>query len=133
MGIYTLHRELWVPYPLLRVFDFFSRAENLEQLTPPWMHFRILTPLPIVMKPGATIAYSLRVRGIPLRWLTEIECWNPPYEFVDVQAKGPYKLWRHKHRFTERNGGTLVAHSLGGLVATIAVTGFRSVRSLGGR
>lgn len=112
MGIYTLHRELWVPYPLLRVFDFFSRAENLEQLTPPWMHFRILTPLPIVMKPGATIAYSLRVRGIPLRWLTEIEQWTPPHDFIDIQAKGPYKLWRHTHRFSELNGGPLIADTV---------------------
>ena len=110
--MYTLHRELWVPHPLLTVFDFFSRAENLEQLTPPWMHFRILTPLPIVMKPGATKAYSLRVRGIPLRWLTEIERWNPPFEFIDVQARGPYKLWRHTHRFSEVEGGTLIADTV---------------------
>ena len=108
MGLYTLRRELWVPYPLSTVFDFFSRAENLEQITPPWMRFRILTPLPIVMKPGATVAYSLRVRGIPLRWLTEIERWNPPFEFIDVQARGPYRIWRHTHRFSERNGGTLI-------------------------
>ena len=67
MAPYTLHRELWVPHPLRAVFDFFSRAENLEQITPLWMRLRILTPPPIVMKPGATIAYSLRVRRIPLR------------------------------------------------------------------
>ena len=112
MGVYTLHRELWVPHPSPVVFDLFSRAENLEQLTPPWMHFRILTPPPIVMKPGATIAYSLRVRGIPLRWLTEIERWNPPHEFVDIQAKGPYTLWRHTHRFSEVEGGTLIADTV---------------------
>jgi len=112
MDCYTLHKELWVPHPLPVVFYLFSHAENLEQITPPWMRFRILTPLPIAMKPGATIAYSLRVRGIPLRWLTEIESWNPPHEFVDVQAKGPYKLWRHTHRFSERNGGTLIADTV---------------------
>ena len=105
---YTLHRELWVPHPLPKVFDFFSRAENLERITPPWMRFRILTPPPIAMKQGATIAYALRVRGIPIRWLTEIERWNPPHEFVDFQAKGPYKYWRHTHRFSEVNGGTSI-------------------------
>jgi ligand-binding SRPBCC domain-containing protein len=108
MTLYTLHRELWVPNPLPSVFDFFSRAENLQRITPPWMQFRILTPLPIIMKQGATIAYALRVRGIPLQWLTEIERWNPPYEFIDRQAKGPYKLWRHTHRFSEVEGGTSI-------------------------
>jgi len=112
MGIYRLHRELWVPHPLPVVFNFFSRAENLEQITPPWMRFRILTPPPIVMKPGAIIAYALRVRGIPFRWLTEIERWNPPHEFIDVQSRGPYKLWRHEHRFLARNGGTLIADTV---------------------
>jgi ligand-binding SRPBCC domain-containing protein len=60
------------------------------------------------MKKGATIAYPLRVRGIPLRWLTEIERWNPPYEFIDIQVRGPYKLWRHTHRFLEAAGGALI-------------------------
>jgi ligand-binding SRPBCC domain-containing protein len=108
MTTYTLQRELTVRRSLPEVFDFFSHAENLERITPPWMNFRILTPPPIQMKKGATIAYSLRVRGIPLRWLTEIERWNPPYEFVDVQVKGPYKLWHHTHRFSEVEGGTSI-------------------------
>jgi ligand-binding SRPBCC domain-containing protein len=108
MHSYTLHRETWIPHSLSEVFEFFSKAENLERLTPPWLGFRILTPLPIEMKKGATIAYALRVRGIPLRWRTEIEEWNPPFEFIDVQAKGPYKLWRHTHRFAALNGGTSV-------------------------
>lgn len=101
-----------MPRLLPVVFDFFSRAENLEQITPPWMHFRILTRPPIVMKPGATIAYSLRVRRIPLRWLTEIERWNPPHEFIDIQAKGPYRLWRHTHQFSEVEGGTVIADTV---------------------
>jgi ligand-binding SRPBCC domain-containing protein len=108
MTLYSLHRVTWVPLPLPRAFEFFSRAENLERITPPWMHFRIVTPGPIEMKQGATIAYALRVRGIPLRWLTEIERWNPPFEFIDVQAKGPYRLWRHTHRFSGVAGGTSI-------------------------
>lgn len=108
MTIYTLQREIFVRRPLAEVFEFFSRAENLERITPPWMHFRILTPPPIQMREGATIAYALRVRGIPLGWLTEIERWNPPYEFVDVQVKGPYKLWQHTHRFLAVEGGTSI-------------------------
>ena len=103
---YTLEREAVVPWPLEQVFDFFSKAQNLETLTPPWLHFRICTSQPIQMEQGARIAYQLRVRGIPVRWLTEIEFWRPPYEFVDVQVKGPYKLWRHIHRFQESEGAT---------------------------
>ena len=109
MTVYQLERGLWVPQPLSTVFDFFSRPENLQAITPPWLQFSILTPGPIQMKPGATIAYTLRVRGIPFSWITEIEEWNPPYGFLDVQVKGPYRLWRHTHRFSEYEGGTLIA------------------------
>ena len=112
MTIYELHRELWVPQPLPVVFEFFARPENLERITPPWLRFRILNPSPIEMKQGATVAYSLRVRGIRLRWLTEIERWNPPFEFVDVQTKGPYRLWRHTHRFSEVEGGTSIVDTV---------------------
>jgi ligand-binding SRPBCC domain-containing protein len=108
MTIHRLHRELWIPRPLPAVFDFFSRPENLEQITPPWLRFRILTPPPIAMKKGAVIEYALRVRGFPMRWLTEIERWDPPHGFVDVQRKGPYRLWRHTHRFFEADGGTRI-------------------------
>ena len=112
MTVYKLHRELYVSRPLPEVFEFFSRAENLERLTPPWMMFRVLTPGPIEMTEGTTIAYALRVRGIPLRWLTLIERWNPPFEFVDIQTKGPYSLWRHTHRFSEIDGGTLIVDTV---------------------
>ena len=108
MTVYKLRRELWVPHPPPVVFDFFSRAENLERITPPWLRFRILTPAPLQMKQGAKIAYALRLRGIPLQWLTEIERWDPPAEFIDIQAKGPYKLWRHTHRFSQVEGGTSI-------------------------
>jgi ligand-binding SRPBCC domain-containing protein len=112
MTIYQLNRELWVPRPLPGVFEFFSRADNLERITPSWMMFRILTPGPIQMREGATIAYKLRMRGVAIRWLTRIERWDPPFHFIDVQAKGPYKLWRHTHRFSEVRGGTLIVDTV---------------------
>ena len=106
MKSYTLRHQVWLPRPRSEVFAFFSQAENLEQLTPPWLRFQIVTPRPIQLREGATIEYALRLRGIPVRWLTVIERWDPPNEFTDVQIKGPYRLWRHTHRFTESGGGT---------------------------
>jgi ligand-binding SRPBCC domain-containing protein len=103
---HVLRREMFIPRPVEEVFAFFSRAENLQELTPPWLNFRILTPPPIEMRQGASIAYQLRVHCIRLNWLTEIAVWNPPVEFVDVQVRGPYKLWRHTHHFDPEDGGT---------------------------
>jgi ligand-binding SRPBCC domain-containing protein len=106
---YVLQREQWIPRPIEDVFAFFADAENLKVITPAWLGFRILSAQPIGMKRGACIRYRLRWHGFPLRWLTEIQSWNPPFEFVDVQAKGPYRLWQHTHSFKPVDGGTLMS------------------------
>lgn len=107
--IYTLEREQWVPRPIEEVFDFFSDARNLEAITPPWLRFQVLTSDPISMHCGAIVDYRLRWHGLPLRWKTEIACWDPPHRFEDLQLRGPYRLWHHTHCFSARNGGTTVA------------------------
>jgi ligand-binding SRPBCC domain-containing protein len=90
------------------IFDFFADAANLEAITPPWLHFRILTPLPVVMDSGTLIDYQLRLHWIPIHWRTKIAEWDPPHRFVDQQLQGPYRLWRHTHTFEPIADGTLM-------------------------
>lgn len=108
LGEYVLESQLWVPTGPEGVFDFFADAHNLNEITPPWLGFRILTPQPIEMRAGTLIDYQLRLRFIPIRWRTEITVWEPPFRFVDSQQQGPYRLWHHEHTFVASNGGTLV-------------------------
>ena len=105
---FTLTTEQWLPRPLHEVFAFFADAGNLDTLTPPWLRFEILTPRPIAMRVGALIDYRLRLRGLPIRWQSEISDWSPPHRFVDEQQRGPYRLWHHTHTFKEQDSGTLV-------------------------
>lgn len=102
-----LSAELYVPQARDEVFEFFADASRLQDLTPPWLHFHVLTPAPIVMHEGTMIDYRLRVHGLPMRWQSRISVWDPPYQFVDEQTRGPYRLWRHTHQFEVQGAGTL--------------------------
>jgi ligand-binding SRPBCC domain-containing protein len=106
MTTYELRRETFLRAPLEEVFEFFSEARNLERITPPFLGFHVLTPEPIPMHAGTIIDYKLKIRGVPARWRTLIETWNPPFEFSDTQERGPYRLWHHTHRFRAVDGGT---------------------------
>lgn len=91
----------------------------MDKITPPWIHFKILTALPVEMGEGTLLDYQLKLHGIPVRWQTQITNWNPPFQFVDVQLRGPYRKWVHTHTFTSQNNGTLVKDSV-----EYAVSGF---------
>ena len=107
MRTYSLNREQWVPRPLGEVFSFFSRPENLQAITPPWLDFGMVeTPKALV--PGAVIRYRLKWHSLPIRWTSEISEWNPPHGFVDRALSGPYALWNHEHSFSPDNGGTTI-------------------------
>ena len=105
---FVLDCNQWVPLSRDVVFAFFSDAFRLEELTPDWLRFRVLTEAPIEMERGALIDYRLRLRGIPIRWRTEITAWEPPVRFEDSQVRGPYREWVHEHAFQEVNGGMLM-------------------------
>ncbi len=106
MRLHVLRREQHLPQPPDESFAFFGDAHNLEDITPPWLGFRVVTPRPIAMHPGTLIEYRLRLHGLPIHWRTRIALWDPPLRFVDVQIDGPYRLWHHTHEFEPDGEGT---------------------------
>lgn len=106
MKVHTLQRVQTLDYPIDEVFEFFRSPENLARITPPWLNFRILTPLPLEMQRGTLIDYTVNWLGIPVRWTTMIAAYDPPHRFIDQQLVGPYSFWYHKHTFIEKSGKT---------------------------
>ena len=105
MAIHTLRREKVLDAETDAVFAFFADPLNLEAITPPLLGFAVVTPAPIAMGVGTFIQYRLRLHGVPMRWDTLIQAWEPPRRFVDVQVRGPYRLWHHTHELTALDDG----------------------------
>jgi ligand-binding SRPBCC domain-containing protein len=109
LRFHVLRREQRLPGSPGEVFPFFADAHNLEAITPPFLGFRVVTPRPLQMRPGALIEYRLKLHGLPVSWLTRIEDSEPGIRFVDAQLAGPYRLWHHTHEFApDGEGGTVM-------------------------
>ena len=126
--IHHVQFEDWAPFPIKRVFLFFANPENLPRLMPPRDETRIdqlqlvappSPPNPLPDGPlagvGSEIYTSFRViAGLPFRakWIARITEFEWNHHFADIQAKGPFNSWYHRHEFISepRNGvsGTLV-------------------------
>ncbi len=105
---FQLDKEQWVDQPIERVFAFFAEPGNLQTITPPWMSFRLVSCSTPAIEQGTILEYALRVRGLPMKWISQISVWEPPFRFVDEQLHGPYRRWRHEHTFEDHGQRTRI-------------------------
>jgi len=119
--------ELWIDQPLDTVWAFFSRPENLNDLTPENVSFEVLSDIEgQEMYEGMIVQYNIApLLGIKMNWVTEITHLSPHSYFIDEQRFGPYAFWHHQHWFEEKDGGTLMRDILHykvpyGIIGTIA-------------
>jgi len=100
-----IHKQVqFLPVDLETAWNFFSRPENLNDITPPDLNFKVRSKLPERIYPGLMIVYKITIFKLPFEWITEITHVHDNY-FVDEQRKGPYRLWHHEHHFKEVEGG----------------------------
>ncbi len=107
MADYILESRVWLARARTDVFAFFTESSNLVLLTPASFGLRVVGG-PHALSNGAVVDLQMSWLGVPVRWRAFIREWDPPYRFVDVQVRGPYARWEHRHRFLEERGGTWV-------------------------
>jgi ligand-binding SRPBCC domain-containing protein len=107
MADYIVESRMWLPKPRADVFAFFAAPENLTLVTPPWLGVR-LVGAPPAMAAGAVLDFRITWLGIPFRWRSFVREYDPPFRFLDVQVRGPYARWEHRHIFLDEADGTSV-------------------------
>jgi ligand-binding SRPBCC domain-containing protein len=124
--------EQWVPFDLERVFLFFSNPGNLPKIMPAesgaeLVHLKLIPPAGVppehatvsdrdpIAGVGSEITASFRlVPFLPLkgRWVAQITEFEWNHHFADLQEKGPFKYFHHRHEFMatsrERESGTTI-------------------------
>jgi len=111
----TYERSVRVGAPLAEVWDFHSRIEGLEALTPPWLHLRVeairgpdadpeFDPDADGLVPGTKIRLSMQPGGVGprIRWtshITDRAVEDGSAYFVDEMVDGPFRTWEHAHLF----------------------------------
>lgn len=108
MSLQVFRAEQRIALQLPEVFEFFSRAANLQRITPPWLSFSILGAEPAEVVTGTVIPYRLRLHGVPLIWVSQIEQFEHGRMFVDRQLIGPYRQWIHRHEFEADGEATVI-------------------------
>ena len=99
--------------PMQAVWAFHEEVEEaLRALSPPGVNVRITQ----ADKPATGAMVTMRLSLPPMRWWGGETKWvakyveyqppqgQPPYRkawFVDEQVQGPFRRWRHTHRFEE--------------------------------
>lgn len=101
MEDFVLTRRVWLSRPRSEVFAFLADPRNLSAVNPPATALRWLVPPPAVLSPGALLDFSARAFLLRTRWRVMIREFDPPYRFVDVQLRGPFRRWEHLHRCVE--------------------------------
>ncbi len=107
MADHILESRVWLARERAEVFAFFVDPANLPLVTPPALRLRVVSP-PAPMQAGSVYDLRLAWLGIPVSWRAFIREFDAPYRFVDVQVRGPWARWEHRHRFLEEGGGTWV-------------------------
>jgi len=109
MADFVLHRRVWLPRPRTEVFAFLADPRNLPAVNPPASALRWLAPPPAALAVGAVLDFSVRAFLVRTRWRVLIREFDPPYRFVDVQLRGPFRRWEHLHRCVEGPEGLALA------------------------
>ena len=105
--MHTLRQSQTLPVSRKVLWEFVSVPQNLNQITPPKMAFKIIGDPPKSAHEGLLLEYKVRIPVLGwTTWLTEIKYVTEGYSFMDEQRIGPYKLWLHTHTLEDVDGGT---------------------------
>ncbi|MFG0334039.1 MAG: hypothetical protein ACF8TS_11805 [Maioricimonas sp. JB049] len=100
------HRQA-IPRPVETVFDFFTRTENLMELSSPDMGL-MFTSAPDVITAGSRLEFRVQGFGQVREIVHEVVEFERPRRFREEMIDGPMPRWIHEHVFEAVDGEAVV-------------------------
>jgi len=100
--IVTRSFQATLPVPQQEAFAWHQRPGAIDRLLPPWERIDVLKRGDGI-EMGSCVEFATRLGPVPLRWLAEHTACSPPDYFEDTQLRGPFRIWRHRHRFLHQD------------------------------
>ena len=91
-----------------RVFAFHELPNALQLMMPPWESARVIQAAQISEVGGKAIVEVAVLWPFTARWEAEHTVYDPPRLFEDVQVKGPFRSWRHRHLIEPNSAGAIL-------------------------
>jgi ligand-binding SRPBCC domain-containing protein len=102
----TFRQSFIIKSPIEKVWHFYTDAKHLEIITPKEIELKIISTTNQNIVQGQEIWVSGRIfQKIRrrMKWHSRIT-FLKAHEYIDEMLSGPFKKWRHLHRFRDIDG-----------------------------
>ena len=107
----TIRYESMMPVTARDLFEFHMDAANLPTITPPFPPFALLTPAKR-SEPGDLQELRLGWQRLGVTWQARVTRVEPDRLVEDVQERGLFRSWLHRHEFQDAAGGAVLRDSV---------------------
>lgn len=91
-------RSTRLPVDVDEAFAWHERPGALQRLSPPFLPGKVERSDGSIT-PGSEVVLRLGPPRLAPRWVARHTTYEPPREFAEYQASGPFAAWNHRHRF----------------------------------
>jgi ligand-binding SRPBCC domain-containing protein len=99
-SVYTFEKSVLISAPIDKLFAFHADTNNLPLISPKNIKTKILQISEIPLQKGSTIKLEIKKGIVKLNWDIVIKDFDPSFIISDLQTKGLFKYWLHKHIFS---------------------------------
>jgi len=108
--VIQFERSVWIDAPVEALFAFHERPDAFEKLTPPGQPVAVISRTGGI-ETGARVVLRLGFGFVSIKWVAVHTRYEKNRVFEDTQESGPFRSWRHEHRFAaEGSGARLTDH-----------------------